>query len=98
MVIDATTRENLRKRLIKAKDDIEQKNGKSLAELAREKDQRMIDVCQLKVPDRVPVTVQTTVFACKYIGIPLSAMYYDHNAYREACLKTVVDFVIGVAH
>ncbi|MFC1901060.1 uroporphyrinogen decarboxylase family protein [Chloroflexota bacterium] len=94
MVIDTATRENLRKRLIKAKEDIEQKNGKSLAELAREKEQRMVDASQLKVPDRVPVTVQTTVFAARYLGIPLSAMYYDHTAYRMASLITSLEFDI----
>lgn len=92
MVIDAATREKLRQRLIKAKENVEQKNGKSLAELAREKQQRMSDACQLKVPDRVPVTVQTTVFAARYIGIPLSAMYYDHTAYRLASLITSLEF------
>ncbi|MFC1921442.1 uroporphyrinogen decarboxylase family protein [Chloroflexota bacterium] len=92
MVIDTATRENLRKRLIKAKEDTEQKNGKSLAELSKEKDQRIADASQLKVPDRCPVTVQTTVFACRYVGIPLSTMYYDHTAYRMASLITSLEF------
>ena len=94
MVIDTVTRENLRKRLIKAKEDIEQKNGKSLAELAQEKEQRIADASQLKIPDRVPVTVQTTVFAARYIGIPISVMYYDHTAYRLASLITSLEFDI----
>jgi hypothetical protein len=92
MVIDSATRESLRKRLIKAKEEIEQKNGKSLAELYQEKEQRLSDASQLKVPDRVPVTFQTTVFATKYVGIPVSSMYYDHNAYRMASLLTSLEF------
>ena len=46
----------------------------------------------LRLPDRVPVTIQTGVFAARYAGLPLSSMYYDHAAYREACLKTTLDF------
>ncbi len=92
MVIDAATRENLKKRIVKAKNDIEQKNGKSLSELFLEKEQRIADAAQLKVPDRVPVTIQTTVFAARYCGIPLSTMYYDHNAYRLASLLTALEF------
>ena len=92
MSIDGAVKDNLRKRIIKAKDNIEQKNGKSLKELIREKEQRIADAAQLKVPDRVPVTVQTNVFAARYAGIPLSAMYYDHNAYRMASLLTALDF------
>ncbi len=85
-------KENLLKRIIKAKEEVEQKNGKSLAELYREKEQRTVDACQLKIPDRVPVTVQTTVLALKYAGIPLSAMYYDHNLYRMAALLASLEF------
>ena len=92
MSIDGAVKDNLRKRIIKAKENIEQKNGKSLKELMREKEQRIADAAQLKVPDRVPVTVQTNVFAARYAGIPLSAMYYDHNAYRMASLLTALDF------
>ena len=91
MTTDEAVKENLRKRLIKAKDDIEQKNGKSLKELLREKEQRISDASQLKVPDRVPVTVQTNVFAVKNAGLPLSTMYYDHNAYRMASLLTALE-------
>ncbi len=92
MVIDAATRESLRKRLVQAKEEIERKNGKSLSELYREKEQRMVDASQLKIPDRIPVTFQTTVFACRYVGIPISSMYYDHNAYRMASLLTSLEF------
>jgi hypothetical protein len=92
VTVSNTVKENLVKRLIKAKEDVEQKNGKSLAELYQEKEQRVADAAQLKIPDRVPVTIQTTVFACRYAGVPLSAMYYDHNAYRMASLLASLEF------
>ena len=60
--------------------------------MCAEREKRVSDAVALRLPDRVPVTIQTGVFAAKYAGIPLSAMYYDHPAYREACLKTILDF------
>jgi hypothetical protein len=90
--MDPLVKENLIKRIVKAKEEIEQKNGKSLGELYREKEQRISDAGQLKIPDRVPVTIQTGVFAARYAGIPLSAMYYDHTAYRLASLMTALEF------
>ena len=92
MAFSVTAKENLRERLIKAKEEIERKNGKSLAELDQEKEQRIADAVQLKMPDRVPVTIQTTVFAARYAGVPLSSMYYDHNTYRMASLLSALEF------
>ena len=77
------------KKLIAA---IEKKHSKSVEELRQERDKRITDAMQLKVPDRVPVTINAGAFACKYAGLPLSAMYYDPVAYSEACLKVLLDF------
>ena len=90
----ATTAASVRleKKVQKLKEAIERKHGKTVDQLRLERQQRYHDAATLKTPDRVPVTIQTGVFACRYAGVPLSAMYYDHVAYWEACLKTVVDF------
>ncbi|MEE8419328.1 MAG: uroporphyrinogen decarboxylase family protein [Dehalococcoidales bacterium] len=74
------------------RDEIEQKHGKTADQLREEREKRVNDAIELRVPDRVPVTIQTGVFAAKYAGLPLSSMYYDHAAYREACLKTILEF------
>lgn len=92
MAISISIIDSYRERLIKSKDEIEQKNGKSLAELYGEKEQRIADASQLKIPDRVPVTIQTGVFALKRVGLPLSSMYYDHTAFRIASLLTALEF------
>ena len=81
-----------RLRIIKAKDAVEKNNGKSLTELYNDKEQRLSDAAQLKTPDRVPVNIQTGVFALRYLGVPLSAMYYDHAAFRAASLITALEF------
>lgn len=79
-------------RLKQLKEEIEKKHGKTTEQLLLEREKRVSDAIELRVPDRVPVTMQTGVFAARYAGLPLSSMYYDHPAYQEACLKTVLDF------
>jgi hypothetical protein len=92
MAISTMTKKSYRERLIKSKAEIEKKNGKTLAELYEEKEKRIADASQLRMPDRVPVTIQTGVFSLRYLGLPLSSMYYDHTAYRMASLLTALEF------
>jgi len=73
-------------------EEIEKKHGKTVDQLREEREQRVRDAIQLKVPDRVPVNVGAGVFAARYGGLTASAMYYDHAAYREACKKMLLDF------
>ena len=85
-------RERLQTIIARYKSEIESKHGKSVDQLREEREKRIYDVLNLRMPDRTPTTMQSGVFACRYAGIPLSAMYYDPIAYAEACLKTIVDF------
>ncbi|MBI2850750.1 MAG: hypothetical protein HYX80_06885 [Chloroflexi bacterium] len=71
--------------------EIEKKHCKTVAQLREEREKRVEDAIELRVPDRVPVTVQTGVFAAHYAGLPASALYYDHAAYRAACKKMLLD-------
>jgi hypothetical protein len=80
--------EDLKKRT----QETEEKYGKSVAQLLEEREKRVNDAIELRIPDRVPVTIQTGVFSARYVGLPLSSMYYDHDAYRKASVKTIVDF------
>jgi hypothetical protein len=72
--------------------DIERKHGKTVAQLRDEREKRVRDAMELRTPDRVPVSVSTGVFAAKYGGLPASAMYYDHAAYRAASKQMLLDF------
>ncbi|OGO24174.1 MAG: hypothetical protein A2Z28_00545 [Chloroflexi bacterium RBG_16_51_9] len=92
MATRTTTKDSFQERLKKLREEIEKKHGKTVQQLLDEREKRMNDAIELRVPDRVPVTIQTGVFSAIYAGIPLSAMYYDHAAYREAMLKTILDF------
>ena len=85
-------KDNYWENIKKLREEIEKKHGKTADQLREEREKRVNDAIELREPDRVPVTIQTGVFAARYAGLPISAMYYDHNAYREACIKTSVDF------
>jgi hypothetical protein len=74
------------------REEIEKRHGKTTEELRLEREKRVSDAIALRVPDRVPVTIQTGVFSARYAGLPLSSMYYDYDAYSRACLKTTLDF------
>ncbi len=79
-------------RIQKQVDEIEKRHGKTVEELTTEREKRIKDALELKVPDRVPVTVGTGAFAARYSGLTASAEYYDQAAYREACRKMLLDF------
>jgi len=72
-------------------DAIQKKHGKSIEELRQEREKRIWDAVELKVPDRVPVIFGGTFFACKYAGIPYSTAYYDTAAWKNAFKKMIVD-------
>jgi hypothetical protein len=74
------------------KQAIEAKHGKTVTELYTERLGRLKQTIALNEPDRVPVQLIPGVFAARYAGLTASAMYYDHAAYREACLKMILEF------
>lgn len=72
--------------------EIEKKHGKSVQQLYDEREKRVRDAIELKIPDRVPVLVGGGAFSARYAGLTSSAQYYDQVAYMEACKKTMLDF------
>jgi hypothetical protein len=72
--------------------EIEKKHGKSVEQLLFEREKRVRDATELKIPDRVPVVLGTGVFAARYAGLTASTMYYDHSAYRAASKNMLLDF------
>jgi len=65
---------------------------KTPQEIRFEKEKRIMDTIQLKIPDRVPVITSMGYFPAKYVGIPCSAAYYDYDAWFDAYKKTLPDF------
>ena len=65
---------------------------KTTEELFQERNKRINDAIQLKIPDRVPVEMSFGYFPAKYLGLPCSVVYYQPDKWLEAVKKTVVDF------
>ncbi len=66
------------------------KSSKSPAELYAEREKRLRDAIELKIPDQVPVVLTMNYFPARYVGgMDISASYYDYAAWRQATLKTL---------
>ncbi|MDO8577560.1 MAG: hypothetical protein Q7R50_00060, partial [Dehalococcoidales bacterium] len=65
---------------------------KATEQLYQERNKRITDAVQLKIPDRVPVDIAFGYFPAKYLSIPVSTAYYDYDTWLEATKKTVLDF------
>jgi uroporphyrinogen-III decarboxylase len=86
------SREKLIEEEKRLKEEIEKRHGKTVEELYRERERRIFDAMQLKVPDRVPVVFwDVPLLACKYTGLPYSAAYYDAPAWKAAFKKMFAD-------
>jgi len=68
------------------------KAEKTAGQLYQEREKRVSDAIQLKVPDRVPIVVSFGYFPTKYTGITCEDVYYDYGKRRMAVKKTVLDF------
>ncbi len=66
--------------------------GKTLQQLYEERVKRVEDAIQLKVPDRVPIALSLGYFPAKYAGVTCTDAYYNPAKWKEASIKTVVDF------
>ena len=53
---------------------------------------RIKDAIQLKIPDRVPVTIFPSMFPLKYAGVTLEEAMYDYGKCVAAFKKFILDF------
>jgi uroporphyrinogen-III decarboxylase len=67
-------------------------SAKSPEELYLEREKRITDTVELRVPDRVPLRFSLAYFPAKYCGITTKAAFYDPVQWKWACKKTLVDF------
>jgi len=65
---------------------------KAPEELYREREKRVSDAIQLKVPDRVPIAPFAGFFPAKYAGITCEEAMYDYDKVYMAWKKTCLDF------
>ena len=71
------------------KKKIEERTGKTVEQLYAERDKRVRDAIELRLPDRVPFMV--LIEPHRYSGIPNSASYYDHITLKRTMRKMAVD-------
>jgi hypothetical protein len=60
---------------------------KAAEQALRERQKRMSDAVQLKVPDRVPISLGLNYFPAKFTGTTTWAAYYDWPAWKEVYIK-----------
>jgi hypothetical protein len=65
---------------------------KTPEQLYNERLKRVEDAIRLKVPDRVPIALPLGYFPAKYTGITCADAFYDPTKWKEASVKTIVDF------
>lgn len=70
------------------KQEIEKRTGRSAEQLYEERETRVRDAIELRMPDRVPFMVR--VHTRHHAGIPNSAAYYDPLAYKRAIRQLTV--------
>ncbi len=63
--------------------------GKTPEELYREREQRVTDAIQLKIPDRVPIITSMGYFPATYTGIPFETTWYDYDEWLGAYQKSL---------
>src|SRR4030067_1930773 len=67
--------------------------GKTPEELYEEREKRINDAIQLKVPDRVPFWFQDlSFFPAKYAGVTSQELIYNDEQLVKAYKKTIIDF------
>lgn len=71
---------------------------KSPEQLCQEREKRIMDAIQLKIPDRVPVISGIGYFPAKYTGITCEAAWYDYDKWLSAYKKTLTDFQPDMIH
>lgn len=66
--------------------------GKTPKELYEERDGRITDAIQMRMPDRVPLNLSFGYFPASYTGTSFKNAWYDCDKWLEVTQKTVIDF------
>lgn len=74
----------------KIKGEIERKHGKTAKQLYQEREKRSRDATELRIPDRIPLSVNAD--PANYTGIHRSAAYYDPIGWKRAVREVTVAF------
>ena len=59
-------------------------------QLYQERERRYIDAVQMRVPDRVPVSLPLSYFPARFAGITFRDAYYDFPKWKDAFIKAAL--------
>ena len=66
--------------------------AKSPEELYEEREKRLRDAIELKIPDRIPVVLAINYFPARYVdGVTVADSFYNHQVWRGATKKTILE-------
>jgi uroporphyrinogen-III decarboxylase len=63
---------------------------KATEKLYREREKRLVDAVQLRVPDRVPTSLHLSYIPARFCGLTYRDAYYDFPKWKEAYIKTAL--------
>lgn len=63
-----------------------------MTQTGAERIKRVNDAIELKVPDRVPIFLQSNYLPAKVAGLTYRDAYYNQDEYLEACRKFIVEY------
>ena len=67
--------------------------NRTTEQLRKEREKRIDDAIDLKIPDRVPIVASFSYFPARYVpGVTCEDALYAPEKWKEACKKTIVDF------
>jgi hypothetical protein len=70
--------------------------AKTAEELYKEREKRVSDAVQLKVPDRVPFASMFHFFPAVYAGVNFEQVMYDYDKLAEVSKRVIVDFELDM--
>jgi uroporphyrinogen-III decarboxylase len=66
--------------------------AKSAKQLRYEREKRIVDAIELRIPDRVPIACPIGYFPAKVAGIPCSSAFYNFEAWYDAYKQVMPDY------
>ena len=65
---------------------------KTPEQLCQEREKRVMDAIEMRIPDRVPIVTTFGYFPARYCGLTFEAAWYDYDAWLAAYKRTLMDF------
>lgn len=93
MAVKEISQQEYAEQVKRLRDESEKRTGKSASELYEEKEKRLRETIELRVPDRIPVALPTSYLPSRWVGggMTTADAYRSPVAWKAASLKMVFD-------